>query len=173
MGTCASRTVGAPVSHQKARISFDLHGCVTWMSMPRTALEPLDRSSQPARSVVLNDPRLQLDRVEHRSLAGCSMHNLGSGQRVAARARWRGRASRRTSANGVCCSGGATMRGRVGGVECRSVGFALTPLTLLDAVRGGPTSRWLDTGLTLVSECRTECRLTLVSGCRGVGIVSG
>jgi hypothetical protein len=31
--------------------------------------------------------------VEHRSLAGCSMHNLGSGQRVAARARWRGRAS--------------------------------------------------------------------------------
>jgi hypothetical protein len=58
---------------------------------------------------VLNDPRLQLDRVEHRSLAGCSMHNLGSGQRVAARARWRGRASRRTSAIGVCCSGGATM----------------------------------------------------------------
>ena len=63
--------------------------------------------------------------------------------------------------------------GGVGGVECRSVGFALTPLTLLDAVRGGPTSRWLDTGLTLVSECRAECRLTLVSECRGVGIVSG
>ena len=46
-------------------------------------------------------------------------------------------------------------------------------VTLLDAVRGGPTSRWLDTGLTLVSECRAECRLTLVSECRGVGIVSG
>ena len=127
MGTCASRTVGAPVSHQKARISFDLHGCVTWMSTPCTALEPLDRSSQPARSVVLNDPRLQLDRVEHRSLAGCSMHNLGSGQRVAARARWWGRASRRTSANGVCCSGGSTMccaesvrtRARVEGVCVR------------------------------------------------------
>ena len=114
MGTCASRTVGAPVSHQKARISFDLHGCVTWMSTPCTALEPLDRSSQPARSVVLNDPRLQLDRVEHRSLAGCSMHNLGSGQRVAARARWRGRASRRTSAIGVCCSNSCYAAPRIG-----------------------------------------------------------
>jgi hypothetical protein len=29
--------LGAPVSHHKARISFDLHGCVTWMSTPRTA----------------------------------------------------------------------------------------------------------------------------------------
>ena len=109
MGTGVSRTVFAPVSHQKARISFDLHGCVTWMSMPRTALEPLDRSSQPARLVVLDDPRLQVDLVDHRSLAGCSMHNLGSGQRVAARARWRGRASRRTSAIELSCSGGATM----------------------------------------------------------------
>ena len=35
-----------------------------------------------------------------------------------------------------------------------------TPLTLLDTVRGGPLSRWLDTGLTLVSECRTQCQLT-------------
>ena len=63
--------------------------------------------------------------------------------------------------------------GGVGGVECRSVDFVLTPLTLLDVSRGGPLSRWLDTGLTLVSECRTECRLTLVSECRGVGVVSG
>jgi hypothetical protein len=64
----------------------------------------------------------------------------------------------------VCAVGG------VGGVECRSVGFALTPLTLLDADRGTmPTVKMaLDTGLTLVSECRTECRLTLVSECRGV-----
>ena len=99
----------APVSHQKARISFDLHGCVTWMSMPRTALEPLDRSSQPTRLVVLDDPRLQVDLVDHRSLAGCSMHSLGSGQRVAARARWRGRASRRTSAIRLCGSEQATM----------------------------------------------------------------
>jgi len=63
--------------------------------------------------------------------------------------------------------------GGVGGVECRSVDFVLTPLTLLDVSRGGHLSRWLDTGLTLVSECRTECRLTLVSECRGVGVVSG
>ena len=63
--------------------------------------------------------------------------------------------------------------GGVGSVECRSVDFVLTPLTLLDVSRGGPLSRWLDTGLTLVSECRTECRLTLVSECRGVGVVSG
>jgi hypothetical protein len=46
-----------------------------WMSMPRTALEPLDISRQPARSAVLDggwDPRLpQVGRVEHRSLAGC------------------------------------------------------------------------------------------------------
>ena len=52
--------------------------------MPLTALEPLDRSSQPARSVVLDDLRLHVDRVEHRSLAGCSLHNLGSRQQVAA-----------------------------------------------------------------------------------------
>ena len=30
----------------------------------------------------------------------------------------------------------------------------------------------VNTGLTLVSECRTECRLTLVSECRGVGVAS-
>merc|ERR1740130_928237 len=73
-----------PGSNPKARISFDLHGCVTLMSMPRTALEPLDSSRQPARFVVLDDRRLQVNRVDHRSLAGCSLHNLGSGQQVAA-----------------------------------------------------------------------------------------
>eukprot|EP00964_Phaeocystis_antarctica_P045304 scaffold26066_cov102-Phaeocystis_antarctica.AAC.2 len=57
-----------------------LHGCVALMSMPRTALEPLDSSWQPARFVVLDDRRLQVNRVDHRSLAGCSLHNLGSGQ---------------------------------------------------------------------------------------------
>ena len=39
------------------------------MPLALTALEPLDRSSQPARFVVLDDLRLQVDRVEHRSLA--------------------------------------------------------------------------------------------------------
>ena len=42
-----------------------------WLSMPLTlSYEPLGRSSQPARFVVLDDLRLQVDRVEHRSLAG-------------------------------------------------------------------------------------------------------
>ena len=109
-GTGASRTVPALRSHQKARISFDLHGCVTWMSMPLTALEPLDRSSQPARSVVLDDLRLQVDRVEHRSLAGCSLHNLGSRQQAAAGPRWRGGSARIESANELSCSERATMR---------------------------------------------------------------
>ena len=77
--------------------------------MPLTALEPLDRSSQPARFVVLDDLRLQVDRVEHRSLAGCSLHNLGSGQQVAAEARWRGGAARIGSANELSCSERATM----------------------------------------------------------------
>merc|ERR1740130_680355 len=102
-------SVFAPVSHQKARISFDLHGCVTWMSMPRTALEPLDSSWQPARFVVLDDRRLQVNRVDHRSFAGYSLHNLGSGQQVAAGARWRGGVPRIRSAIELCCSGGATV----------------------------------------------------------------
>ena len=109
VGTGASRTVHALRSHRKARISFDLHGCVTWMSMPLTALEPLDRSWQPPRSVVLDDPRLQADRVEHRSLAGCRLHNQGSGQQAAAGPRWRGGSARIESANGLSCSERATM----------------------------------------------------------------
>ena len=56
--------------------------------------------------------------------------------------------------------------------ECRCC-FDTIDTGWLDTDRGGPLSRWLDTGLTLVSECRTECRLTLVSECRGVGTVSG
>lgn len=104
MGTGASRTVYAPGSNPKARISFDLHGCVTLMSMPRTALEPLDSSWQPARFVVLDDRRLQVNRVDHRSLAGCSLHNLGSGQQVAAGARRRGDAPRIRSAIRLSCT---------------------------------------------------------------------
>ena len=109
MGTGASRTVYAPGSNPKARISFDLHGCVTLMSMPRTALEPLDSSWQPARFVVLDDRRLQVNRVDHRSLAGCSLHNLGSGQQVAAGAQRRGDAPRIRSATRLSCSERATM----------------------------------------------------------------
>ena len=109
MVTGASRTMHALGSHQKARISFELHGCVTWMSMSLTALEALDRSWQPARSVELDDLRLQVDRVERRSLAGCRLHNLGSGQQAAAGPRWRGGSARIASANGLSCSERATM----------------------------------------------------------------
>ena len=66
--------------------------------MPLSALEPLDRSSQPARFVVLDDLRLQVDRVEHpiahlpdEACTTC----LGSGQQVAAEARWRGQVGQR------------------------------------------------------------------------------
>ena len=58
-----------------------------------------------------------------------------------------------------------------------SVGFALTPLTLLDAVRGGPTSRWLDdwpdTGVGVSDRVSIDTGVG-VSGCRdhSVGIVS-
>ena len=57
--------------------------------------------------------------------------------------------------------------------QCRvseRVGPVLTPLDTIDTVYTRAVSRWLDTGLTLMSECQVECRLTLVSecwGCRG------
>ena len=85
--------------------------------MPLTALEPLDSSWQPARFVVLHNRRLQANRVDHRSLAGCSLHNLGSGQQVAAGARRRGGAARIRSAIKFSCSGGATMYGAVKAVH--------------------------------------------------------
>ena len=72
--------------------------------MPLTGLEPLDSSWQPARAFVINDRRLQANRVDHRPLAGCSLHNLGSGQQVAAGARRRGGAARIRSAAGFSCS---------------------------------------------------------------------
>ena len=62
--------------------------------MPLTGLAPLDSSWQPARFFVINDRRLQANRVDHRSFAGFSLHNLGSGQQVAAGARRRGGAAR-------------------------------------------------------------------------------
>ena len=48
--------------------------------------------------------------------------------------------------------------------ECRvaeSLNVSLTLLKPLDTTNGSPLSEQLDTGLTLVSECRAECRLTL------------
>ena len=66
--------------------------------MPLTGLAPLDSSWQPARFFVINDRRLQANRVDHRSFAGFSLHNLGSGQQVAAGARRRGRRSAHRSA---------------------------------------------------------------------------
>jgi len=45
--------------------------------MPLTGLAPLDSSWQPARFFVINDRRLQANCVDHRSLAGFSLHNLG------------------------------------------------------------------------------------------------
>ena len=89
--------------------------------MPLTGLEPLDSSWQPARAFVINDRRLQANRVDHRPLAGCSLHNLGSGQQVAAGARRRGGAARIRSAAGFSCSGGATT-GWVGGAAGRILG---------------------------------------------------
>ena len=77
--------------------------------MPLTGLAPLDSSWQPARFFVINDRRLQANRVDHRSFAGFSLHNLGSGQQVAAGARRRGRRSAHRSAVKFSCSGGATM----------------------------------------------------------------
>ena len=77
--------------------------------MPLTGLAPLDSSWQPARFFVINDRRLQANRVDHRSFAGFSLHNLGSGQQIAAGARRRGRRSAHRSAVKFSCSGGATM----------------------------------------------------------------
>ena len=82
----------------------------TWRAHPGpTGLAPLDSSWQPARFFVINDRRLQANRVDHRSFAGFSLHNLGSGQQVAAGARRRGRRSAHRSAVKFSCSGGATM----------------------------------------------------------------
>ena len=91
--------------------------------MPLTALEALDRPWQPARSVELDDLRLQVDRVERRSLAGCRLHNLGSGQQAAAGPRWRGGSACIASANGLSCSERATMwREGKGGACCGGSG---------------------------------------------------
>ena len=50
-GGVHQRTINAPGSHQRARISSELHDCVTWMSMPRVALELPDSAEHKARLV--------------------------------------------------------------------------------------------------------------------------
>ena len=54
------------------------------MSTPRVALELPDSAEQCARLVEPDDPRLHVERVQHPSVASCSMQNLGSEQRIAA-----------------------------------------------------------------------------------------
>ena len=79
---CCTRD--APGSHQRARIRSELHGCVNWTSMPRAALELPDSVEHEARLVERDEPRLHVERVQHPSVASCSMQNLGSEQRIAA-----------------------------------------------------------------------------------------
>ena len=74
--------------------------------MPGTALELPDSSEQKTRLVVRDDPPLHAERVERPSIAGCILHSLGSGQRLAATVLRRGRARPPLSANEVSLSGG-------------------------------------------------------------------
>ena len=115
--------------------------------MPLTGLAPLDSSWQPARFFVINDRRLQANRVDHRSFAGFSLHNLGSGQQVAAGARRRGRRSAHRSAAGFSCSGGATMWRRARSSSPRCAG-------------GWASSSAASSHATASAGCRT-------SACRG------
>ena len=84
LGEVQQRTRNAPGSHQRSRISFELHGCVTWTSMPRAALELPDSAEHEVRIVERDGPPLHVERVQHPSVASCSMQNLGSEQRIAA-----------------------------------------------------------------------------------------
>ena len=52
--------------------------------MPRAALELPDSVEHEARLVERDEPPLHVERVEHPSVAGFSMQNLGSEQRIAA-----------------------------------------------------------------------------------------
>lgn len=88
--------------------------------MPLTGLAPLDSSWQPARFFVINDRRLQANRVDHRSFAGFSLHNLGSGQQVAAGARRRGRRSAHRSAVKFSCSAGTLTTPTLDAVPARA-----------------------------------------------------
>ena len=105
-GRGAARTGYAPVSYQTARISFELHVCVKWMSMPCTALELPDSSEQKVRIVERDDPPLHVERVEHPSIAGYSLETFGPGQPLAARARWRRAFTSWMSAKGISRSEG-------------------------------------------------------------------
>ena len=52
--------------------------------MPHAALELPDSVKHEARLVERDEPRLHVERVQHPSVASCSMQNLGSEQRIAA-----------------------------------------------------------------------------------------
>ena len=118
--------------------------------MSLTALEALDRSWQPARSVELDDLRLQVDRVERRSLAGCRLHNLGSGQQAAAGPRWRGGSARIVSANELSCSERATMCSTARRRTCTRTAVATSAMTGLGRERLSP---WYDVGYVFVCVC--------------------
>ena len=61
-GAASTRRVCSS-KYQTARINFEFHVCVTWMRMPRTALELPDSSEQKTRLVVRDDPPLNAERV--------------------------------------------------------------------------------------------------------------
>ena len=65
------------------------------------------------------------------------------------------------------CQGDVGVSGIFGCRECRG---CRSWFDTFDTRRTWALSGWPDTGLTLVSECRAQCRLTL---CRSVGRVSG
>ena len=77
--------------------------------MPCTALELPDSSEQKVQIVERDDPPLHVERVEHPSIAGCSLQNLGSEQRLAATVRSGAAHLADTSAIGLCRSEVATM----------------------------------------------------------------
>ena len=68
----------------------------------------------------------------------------------------------------VSGSRGCRVSGVSDSVECRSVGLVLTPLDTIDTVHTWAVSRWLDTGLTLVAECRAELSVDTGVGVSGV-----
>ena len=155
-GRGAARTGYAPGSYQTARISFEVHVCVKWMSMPCTALELPDSSEQKVRIVERDDPPLHVERVEHPSIAGYSLETFGPGQPLAARARWRRAFTPWMSANEFSQSEGATMWGRGGRMGSRrgrmAWGRILVPCTKSNAYLPtcpleGVAREWLRSGV--------------------------
>ena len=77
--------------------------------MPCTALELPDSSEQKVRLVERDDPPLHVERVERPSIAGHCLQSFGTGQPLAARARWRRAFTPWMSASEFSQSEGATM----------------------------------------------------------------